>query len=83
MPDSNTPGLVVSCGEKRYATILINEELGRFGIDRGTHNRQSPLWRRVAMIADWTAERLVDIPNIPRQQVLTRAHNPLKSQVYE
>jgi hypothetical protein len=38
MPDSNAPGLIVGSGEKRYATILMDEELGRrFGIGGGIH----------------------------------------------
>jgi hypothetical protein len=38
MPNSNALGLIVSSGEKRYATILMDEELGRrFGIGGGIH----------------------------------------------
>ena len=43
MPDGDTPGLVVGCGEKWNTSILVNEELGRFGIgggiDGGVHDK--------------------------------------------
>ena len=38
MPNSNALGLIVGSGEKRYTTILIDEELGqRFRIGDGIH----------------------------------------------
>jgi hypothetical protein len=38
MPNSNTLGLIVGSGEKRYATILMDEVLRRFGIVCVGHN---------------------------------------------
>ena len=41
MPNGNTPGLIVGGGEEWNATVLMDEELGRFrigGIHSGVHS---------------------------------------------
>ena len=59
MPNSNTLGLIIGSGEKRYATILMDEVLRRFGIVCVGHNLVSHVGELVeGRIADWTVERL-------------------------